>query len=290
MGATRHALATMHRRWLGVARDAKRSHGVSGFSIRAYRGGCTLLRVNRWALLWIVAACARPDRAARGRPAWPTSTTHRSTPSSFLGIAGLTQVTETTHGTNEWGFSDYSTTLVFRGSAAVCELPADAYTTAENHRGRRATETIELSREPLRFAVRETWESNDLTTLPTCTGYELTGTGPCRKLFEHSCGQQKCELHQKVSSSPGTGKIRGHVAVDQEPGLGVTIVVGSAVTLSDENGAFELDAGVGDHDVVVYEPNDSTPMHARVSVEPGRDVEVSLITECRTSELACCVP
>jgi hypothetical protein len=249
-------------------------------------------RAFGWAVFVLVASCAQPDHAAQTTPLFPKSTVVRSGSSSFLGIPGLTQVTESTHTDDEWGYSEYSRVLVYRGEAVVCELPADARTSHENHSGHRSSQIEMSSREPLRFHVRESWFVNELSPSASCTGYELPKAGSCRTLFEHPCMKNECKLTSKVSVVPGIGVIRGQITEDGHPLSGVTVVVESRAAISDEHGGFVVDAGVGAHDVMLEGISEIRDAKAAVSMSSNQDADVSIAIECRwvENEQTCCAP
>lgn len=185
-----------------------------------------------------------------------------------------------THDDDEFGFSDVTQLEVLRAGKVVCELPYRGRSSHEHDRTGISSELVLSSREPLRFHVRTTADSSEFGAATSCTGFELPDNGSCRTLFDRSCSDDDCTLSSTTAVVPGTGKIRGRITRDDEPFVGVAVIVESTNAISDEHGTFSIGASPGAHEIVlagtarVYSPN------VRVRTRSGLDAEVSIAIAC----------
>lgn len=237
------------------------------------------------AVLWLIAACAQPKRETHWSPVYPNTTTTRSAPSPFLDVAGLSRVTVSTHENLEWGDGDSTQLDVLRAGKIVCELPFGGSWSAEGHSGQTSAELVLSSREPLRFHVRTRSISNVPAASDTCTGFELRDGATCRQLFEHLCSEDDCKLTYTTSVAPGTGTIRGTLMRDHEPFVGSSVMLESQLAITDEHGAFSINAGPGVHELAVGAELRVYASKASVSMSADQDADVSISIDC-----PCCTP
>lgn len=224
-----------------------------------------------------------PREQPRELPLW-RSTTSRSAARPFFDVAGLSQVDVSTHSDDEFGSSDVTLTEVHRAGKVVCTFPAGGREGHENHSSFTSVDVGVSSREPLRFHVHMATSSSEFGVSETCTGYELPDNGTCRTLFERSCSERTCTLTSTTSLAPGTGKIRGTIVRDGEPFVGATVMIEPQLTITDEHGAFALDAPPGTHEIAVSGDHDYSPK-PRVTLAAHQDADVAITIAC-----PCCEP
>ena len=235
------------------------------------------------ALLLLAACSPRPSPTPReptSRPASPYGriTTTRSAPEPFLGIAGLTQITESTTTPDEWGSTTTSRVLVYRGGAVVCEVIAGSSGAHENHSFSSSSRFLVSSQSPRRFLVYTTTRTNDLQVQPSCAEFELRDTGRCRPVFSQTCTEE-CRVMYATKLVPGTGVIRGRVTRAGEPLVGLTMVVGKGAEISNEEGVFSIATGAGRHELQIYDERQLEPSPI-VPLGPKQDAELAITIEC----------
>lgn len=240
----------------------------------------------RWIPLIVVAGCAQASKPAEvGFQRRVTVT--RSAPERFLGIAGMTSLTESTDSKDFWGSGSYSRLIVSRGDTVVCGIPFGQSGSHESHSFRQ-TATLELaSQTPLRFAVRRDSDSNDLGSQTSCTGFELPPSGECRQVFERQCSNEFCTPNVKVSPTCGSGTLKGRITYAQEPIVAATLTVGQHWALTDDHGEFAIEAGPGTHVLQIDWGYDA--QRATVTVGEHEDVEVRIDIHCtQVIDPLCC--
>jgi hypothetical protein len=233
----------------------------------------------RWLVLVFVTGCG--SRQAPSNDGFtPRSTVTRTKPESFLGLAGLTSVTESRHSSDWSGHGVWSHMIVFRGETVVCDFPFEQSGSHEDHRFDENA-TLELtSREPLRFHIETHAQSSDLGTETRCAGFELPRSGSCRKVFERSCTHETCKPTVTLwQRGPGSGTLKGHVTRAREPVVGATVVVGSQFSIADEEAAFVLEVGPGAH-VLEISGGVVDSQRVPVSMAPDEDAEISVDIAC----------
>jgi hypothetical protein len=188
-----------------------------------------------------------------------------------------------THTDDEFGYSDVTELEVLRAGKVVCKVPYGSHSSHEHHRGHSSSEIVAVSREPLRFHVRTTFDSNEFPPSMSCTGFELVDGGACRTLFDRSCSEDECTLRSTIAMVPGTGKIRGQVMRDGKPFPGLTVQLESQFRISDEHGAFSFEARPGAHEIVLLRDAGAYSPNVSVSTRPGQDAQVAITIDC-----ACC--
>lgn len=187
------------------------------------------------------------------------------------------------HADDNFGYSNTTTIEVLRAGKVVCTLPYGGHSAHEHSSGFSSSALVVSAREPLHFYLRMTSTSNEFPPSETCTGFELPDGGTCRTLFEQSCSENECTLSSTTSLVPGTGKIRGEVSRDREPFAGAILFVKrgeSLPAITDEHGAFSLDASPGAHELVVSGSDHVYSPKVSVSTRRDQDAHVSIAIEC----------
>lgn len=190
-----------------------------------------------------------------------------------------------TYSDDEFGYSNVASVELLRDGKVVCELPFGGSEAHENHGSFSTVELVLGSRAPLRFYVKTATSSRDFGSLEECAGFELRDGASCQRLFERGCTEAACTMTYTTVLSPGSGKVHGMVTREGQPMLGAVLQVESRVEISDERGAFAIDAGVGTHEITVIGTERTYAPNPRVSLGRHQDAEVTIAIAC-----PCCEP
>jgi len=179
--------------------------------------------------------------------------------------------------------------IVSRGDQVVCNVPFGSSSSHESHSSDE-TASLELSsREPLRFYVTSHLVSNDIGEHTFCRGFELLPKSSCRQLFERTCTHEVCNTKVTTDARiPGSGTLKGKILFKGEPAPGSEVAVGSKSAYADENAAFVIEAGPGEHQLVVGYAA-PTVQEATVTLGPAEDVEILVAIGCnQVDDSTCC--